>query len=491
MDVRRSDFSQRALEGYRKIKNFCKLAGLDGFRYVWINTCCINKTSSAELSEAINSMYRWYEEAGACYVYLVDVEVAGRSRSSLMTSLGESRWFRRGWTLQELLAPHRVRFYDKAWAEIGTTFSLHMDLSQIIGINVSHMIRPLNASIAAKMSWASGRTTTRVEDMACSLIGLFGVNMPLLYGEGRDAFMRLQHEIVKISDDESIFAWQDDTVVESGAFARSPSAFRASKDVTNVKFQHLDKPPYTVTHRGLAIELRLERIANTDGEQKFTAALQCAFGQAPSNPILIELTSVDQQNWMRTSAYELKSDIMLNIDRGACRRELVYIRPTERYDSGVGIEQAPRFYVEWSNLTNLTTMILSIIAPYQCNPLENKTDYNCSWRIDLEPQDNIAALLFGGELGCYNIKLAIILIVSKGFPQMNIVIPSREKTLSEIVNESLLERNPYNDRVWKNVQDLTIMAELRRRPGASFIDVKISNRDRFIKISCKINPCYA
>lgn len=204
----------RTRKGWSKIERCCERALADGFEYVWIDTCCIQKTNSAELSEAINSMMEWYERSSVCYVYLSDVSpqnpfwmgVLG-AKSGYDPYFKNSRWFRRGWTLQELLAPQFVLFLNKEWREIGTRSSLAAQIADATGIEVQYLESFKECNIATKMSWAANRRTTRVEDAAYSLLGLFGINMPPMYGEGRRAFVRLQHELVKSLDDESIFAW--------------------------------------------------------------------------------------------------------------------------------------------------------------------------------------------------------------------------------------------------------------------------------------------
>ncbi|KAF8857863.1 HET-domain-containing protein, partial [Acephala macrosclerotiorum] len=195
-------------EGHKKIRRCCQVAESEGFQYVWIDTCCIDKSSSAELSEAINSMFQWYRDAGICYAYLSDVDSSG-DPSKKASSFAQSRWFTRGWTLQELLAPAELVFLASDWVEIGTKRSLCDAVSDITRISkkVLEECRWSEYSVAQKMSWAAGRNTTRLEDEAYCLMGLFDVNMPLLYGEGRKAFSRLQQEILKQSDDPSIFAW--------------------------------------------------------------------------------------------------------------------------------------------------------------------------------------------------------------------------------------------------------------------------------------------
>ena len=190
--------------GYWKILQACSRARRDGLEWLWADTNCIDKTSSAELSEAINSMYEWYRNSTVCYAYLADVR--GRSPHELPSS----RWFTRGWTLQELLAPRHVVFFSREWTGIGTKKHLVGLLSEITGIGETYLARLdgiLGASIAHRMSWVSNRTTTRPEDIAYCMLGIFDVNMPLIYGEGSKAFSRLQEEIIKVSDDHSIFAW--------------------------------------------------------------------------------------------------------------------------------------------------------------------------------------------------------------------------------------------------------------------------------------------
>jgi hypothetical protein len=236
--------------GFAKISGCCARSVLDGFQYVWIDTCCIDKTSSAELSEAINSMYLWYQNAQVCYAYLSDAVKGGRPEEHF----SRSKWFKRGWTLQELLAPSFVAFYDRFWNEIGTKFSLVTEIESITGIRSLAQID--QACVAEKMSWASRRETTRVEDMAYCLMGLFDVHMAPLYGEGPKAFIRLQLEILSKSDDESIFAWADVLGHQGGLLASSPKAFQHSGNIQLLNFDK-ERPQYSMTNKGLRIELVL------------------------------------------------------------------------------------------------------------------------------------------------------------------------------------------------------------------------------------------
>ncbi|KAF2732967.1 HET-domain-containing protein [Polyplosphaeria fusca] len=181
--------------GYEKFQ-FCReRAASDRLDYFWIDTCCIDKSSSTELSEAIKSMFRWYREAAKCYVYLSDVSTDG----SIQTG-PPSRWFNvtRGWTLQELLAPASVRFYSTDGKLLGDKTSLVRVLQEITGISVRALQgNPLSGfGVDERLPWAAGRKTKRAEDAAYSLLGIFDIHMPLIYGEGKDkAMARLRREI--------------------------------------------------------------------------------------------------------------------------------------------------------------------------------------------------------------------------------------------------------------------------------------------------------
>ncbi|KAL9593494.1 MAG: hypothetical protein Q9219_007525 [cf. Caloplaca sp. 3 TL-2023] len=245
--------------GFEKIRRSCALAQSQGHQYIWIDTCCIDKKSSAELSEAINSMFTWYTKATVCYVYISDFP---SPRSAMI----ESRWFTRGWTLQELLAPKNVEFYDENWRYISQKVDLLDKISQVTQIDAMYLSGEKSiqrASVAARMSWASERKTTRIEDEAYCLMGIFDVNMPLLYGEGNKAFMRLQHEIARSSDDESLFAWFTRKVV-SGPFAPDTRAFKNCQDVRRVKDARPpggeDTEAWTITNRGLRLHVRCQEI---------------------------------------------------------------------------------------------------------------------------------------------------------------------------------------------------------------------------------------
>ena len=216
-----------------KIRRCCELAEMHGFKWIWIDTCCIDKTSSAALSEAINAMFRYYSLARICYGYLADIPYyetifPGSDDpvhwDGMRCDFLRSQWFTRGWTLQELIAPRFFLFLSRNWEVMGSRSDFAVLLEIKFGIpaallkyEVSHRMY----SIAQRMSWFRERKTTRPEDEAYCLLGLFDIYMPTLYGEGSHAFRRLQEEIMKQSADTTLFAFQ----ASCPLFASSPSKF--------------------------------------------------------------------------------------------------------------------------------------------------------------------------------------------------------------------------------------------------------------------------
>ncbi|TQV93433.1 HET domain-containing protein [Cordyceps javanica] len=303
--------------GYAKIRQCCAQAVRDGLAWAWVDTCCIDKTSSAELNEAINSMYAWYRESALCYAFLSDVPAGGgvssfssSSSAAAAAAFEASAWFTRGWTLQELIAPAHVVFYDAAWERLGTRDEAPLTGRVARAARIDAAVLRGEAtlaerSVAQRMAWAASRTTTRPEDRAYSLLGLFGVNMPMLYGEGgARAFRRLQEEIMKASDDQSLFAWgassassssaataaaadgsgasdeaegnddnnddDDDEQQLPGLLASSPADFAACADIVAAR-QRWNQQPYSMTNRGLAVEMATVPW----GPETFLAALDC------------------------------------------------------------------------------------------------------------------------------------------------------------------------------------------------------------------------
>ena len=214
-DVTFEDFingTGKSKAGFGKIQFCGAQAARDGLQYFWVDTCCIRKSADAELTEAINSMYRWYQKAAKCYVFLVDVFAPNVGDGpSWLSAFERSRWFTRGWTLQELIAPAAVEFFSAGGLRLGDKKSLEQAVHKATGIPVQALQHhPLSDfSVQQRMSWAETRKTTRKEDRAYCLWGIFGIHMPLIYGEGDEAMVRLQeahrqnHPPSKRSDSES------------------------------------------------------------------------------------------------------------------------------------------------------------------------------------------------------------------------------------------------------------------------------------------------
>ncbi|KAI4191009.1 MAG: hypothetical protein L6R41_000398 [Letrouitia leprolyta] len=263
-------------QGCLKIAGCALQAQRDGLDYIWCDTCCIDKTNSTELSEAINSMYDWYK-GRLCYVYLADISSKDQAfPNDSKLAFSSSRWFTRGWTLQELIAPSKLVFFDASWRAMGTRSEYRDIIAERTGIHgeVLDGQDPLRFSVANRMSWASQRRTTRVEDLAYCLMGLFGVNMPLIYGEKHKAFFRLQIEIMKVSEDHSLFAWRgpedmpgwkfEDCIYRCGLLATSPQDFTSSRSFVPSILSHTseEQPPFSMTSRGVNISLPLIQLRN-------------------------------------------------------------------------------------------------------------------------------------------------------------------------------------------------------------------------------------
>ncbi|KXH60243.1 hypothetical protein CSAL01_11274 [Colletotrichum salicis] len=238
-DVHDAQKDIRLMAAYPKITGACRLAQSQG----------------AELSEAINFMFNWYEQASVYYVYLSDLDYSIYQQPGMVVplelALRECRWLTRGWTLQELIAPDNVDFYDKSWHLIGSKLdeSLGPVLATVTGISLDILNKTIpleSSSVAERMHWASSRVTTQKEDLAYSLMGIFGVNMPLLYGEGMKAFARLQEAILQDTGDRSIFAWHSnyETSTQEAAFDQHIlSGLLAPSPVEFSQFQYLRPLP--------------------------------------------------------------------------------------------------------------------------------------------------------------------------------------------------------------------------------------------------------
>jgi hypothetical protein len=306
----------RQKKGFAKIEQCCRRARRDSLSWAWVDTCCIDKTSSAELSETINSMFQWYERAIKCYAFLEDIWArpgdelfAGLDPDAAHEALGirdtqsshgpvlfGSRWWTRGWTLQELIAPLDVEFFNRDWEFLTSKRACSQLISVFCGIADSILAHstPLSSiCVAERISWASERTTTRDEDMAYCLLGILGVNMPLLYGEGgHKAFLRLQEQLIATTEDYTLFLWglsgepstspsshirhtSDRALPTSGSsapfesiLAASPRDFARGQAWSHWVYADMDSlrlgEPPQITSRGLRASLFIKEVTTLD-----------------------------------------------------------------------------------------------------------------------------------------------------------------------------------------------------------------------------------
>jgi hypothetical protein len=316
----------------------------DGWDWLWADNCCIDKTNSVELSEAINSMFKYYKDAEICYAHLVDVCTA-----TWESDICKARWWKRGWTLQELIAPRSLEFFSNNWDRLGTKESIHEIITTVTGIEDEYLMGyPIeHASIAKRMSWAASRETTREEDIAYCLIGIFDVNMPMLYGEGTQrAFFRLQEEIMKSSEDQSLFAWTktDSNPIQHGLLADSPKDFKNTGSTTAYT-ANTDCSPSTMTARGLHINLPLTQ--KDDGTS--VAALLCpGLGRRSRLAVYLEKLPTGHNQYARVKCQEMASIAT------AGQPQEVYIR--QRFPSNYSRFDRPHWF-------QLRTLSCSTVYP--------------------------------------------------------------------------------------------------------------------------------
>ena len=393
------------LKGWKKIEWACQQSIVDGYQYVWVDTVCIDKSSSVELSEAINSMYGYYCNAEVCYVYLSDVDAdlitmlaadneeprdSTSTCSSGHTGLGDSRWFTRGWTLQELIAPLEMTFYDHDWKQLTTKKSALEELATITGIDEIFLAggNLRLASTARILSWAARRQTTREEDQAYSLLGLFNISMPMLYGEGSAAFLRLQKMLIETYDDESIFAWNYPmcpSLKWDGILAPSPDVFYNSGNMvprwwllnqssanTSQNIVSSISTPTTWTNRGLLFrECQSHDPLNSKIVKLGLIQLQCVDITRPSfvAQILVMFTDNTQRRCVRVRDSNIyHSEPLLESDL------------REVYAVASGIHNAGEKVVAYARSVHISRMPVWLQNRPYCRiypePLENEPDHD-------------------------------------------------------------------------------------------------------------------
>ncbi|KAI0738151.1 heterokaryon incompatibility protein-domain-containing protein [Daedaleopsis nitida] len=326
-----------------KIRRFCELAEDHGYRWGWVDTCCIDKSSSEELSEAINAMSRYYSQCLVCYAHLAnshDLSVSDLDHPNPKIADSDflhDPWYERGWTLQELIMPRVVIFLSNHWRYLGSKSDLADTVASITGIPLTVIrseVHYTDISVAERMSWAAKRQTSRVEDEAYCLMGIFDVNMPTLYGEGRKAFQRLQEEILRKTPDTTLFAWgglcdwedlEDYGINEGskGLFATSPSDYQRRLQVEflpgkQMKQGHPDSTvEFTTTPRGIQSRLR---IVEVDGI--ILADLSWFYSHDKSSRVFLILTRLPRRSELKLALYGIG---LRGLQNGTYPRRMVKI----------------------------------------------------------------------------------------------------------------------------------------------------------------------
>ena len=298
----------RARHGYEKILKVAEHCRVSQIGFFWIDTCCIDKSNGFEVCEAVLSAYRWYREAAVCFVYLADVPAADviADRDSVFR---RSWWFTRGWTLIELLAPTARVWFDQEWNFIFPESPL---ISEITGIDSGYMEgADVNlACVAKRMSWAAHRKTTRAEDVAYCLLGLFDVSMSILYGEGPEkAFMRLQRKILKATVEPSLFAWGYDSPIlgdSNRLLAISPDEFAGCRTLRRAQSVYPMNDHFQIGPRGLEFRADVAQFRTRDGkswENQYGILMTEIFDDtAADHRILLPVGSIGTPNFHEDSS---------------------------------------------------------------------------------------------------------------------------------------------------------------------------------------------
>jgi len=303
-----ADQKEIRFPSFEKVVIFCWISTRHFNRFVWFDTGCINKSSSAELEESIRSMFNWYSKSKVCIVHLAD--------TTNVSSLRGDQWFTRGWTLQELLAPKRVKFFGKSWEPI-TSHSfddndkdtdsdskrhLWNHVSDITGISPDKIsaFKPAIDHARDALVWSSKRQTTRVEDMAYCLIGLLGIPLSIAYGEGEMAFYRLQVEILQRTPDMGLFVWQGQSAVGNSMLAARPDNFSSLtlRPLSSHTLPDNVDRSYSLTNFGLRIPLLVYIIPADKWRVENTRDPRITLTMAGLRPITMKLQTREDHDFV-------------------------------------------------------------------------------------------------------------------------------------------------------------------------------------------------
>lgn len=375
--------------GSVKFRGCCRQAAEDKLGYAWIDTCCIDKTNLVELSEAINSMFRWYQRASICYAFLSDVP-SNESPREEGSKFQRSRWFDRGWTLQELLAPKTLRLYGalvstndtaaadlkvtKEWYLLGTKGSMSATIASITGIPREYLLgiaRLHTASVAQRMSWAAHRDTKRKEDLAYCLLGIFDITMPMIYGEGGDqAFFRLQEQIMKVTRDDSILAWglgndkplDNDTgkATAGRILAKAPADFGSSGQI--IRREQSLKFTSSVYMSGGSIQAYLPLLTTSTG--KIVGLLSCGPENNTQQVVgipLIELSVGSSDEYARPRGY---NSALYSTTASAAMPQPIRIKHDSQ-ESAPADSSGLYFHYEDNDFTDINLKMIGV-EPHSC-----------------------------------------------------------------------------------------------------------------------------
>ena len=324
--------SEGESEGRLKLARACLKARQHpemGLKYIWMDTCCINKQEPNETEKAITSMFRWYSSAKVCFAYLPDVsedspqeleeDEHGNVIKPRVGCFESSDWFTRGWTLQELLAPKTMWFFDRYWRFLGTKDTMKARIKNVTGIEAKYLQGDVSqACMAVKMSWLARRQTKEIEDIAYCMFGLFGINTSVRYGEGEGAFLRLGQELIKPkASDESLFAWRHSKITSSGLLAPWPTCYLGSGHLTIQSSKYAPRAAEGFKVAGGGIEFQAPdkfaeagdaadciRLVSTF-RKKYSLKLNCWDAKAGTqNTVTIQLRKEGQGNWRRVDCGE-------------------------------------------------------------------------------------------------------------------------------------------------------------------------------------------
>lgn len=416
-------------------------------------------------------MFKWYLEAQVCYVYLDDVDRA------MNDHFQRSRWWSRAWTLQELLAPTDVNFYDKDWTYIGSKVDLRTTISETTGVDVDTLVCPNDLhskSIAQRMSWASERKASRVEDIAYSLLGIFDINMPLQYGEGKGAFIRLQEKILETTNDQSLFAWgfQPRTLHEvhntslyscwfedndSGMFASSPSDF---KDSGRLGFDQIYAADISITQLNGALRmdaLLIDLPTIEDAAVYRMALLPCSVEGTP-----LDMVGILLRRWK----FECQRYVRVGIKKGTYSAFLVHCNEARKSRlEKIWVDRASRVdQIKGCNTlqSSLQVSVVLELREFQSHGFNFVGVLPSAWKLDLtrsaliltDPkhcQKSMTMEFFSrkkSEVLCILLELSIMRGTQLSAPKLKFcLLPARDETKIEVL-EGTTEKPgciPWND----------------------------------------------